>query len=330
MRPIAFICALLAALFVPAAPSLAADWEWPVSGEVVTQFRNVDDPYAAGQHRGVDIAAPVGTTVRAAAAGTVVFAGVVGSSGLVVSERTADGRYELSYLHLSAASVRRGDAVDGGDAVGLVGTSGSRSVDQPHLHFGVREAADRHAYVDPLTFLRVPPRNAPPQPRAVPVPARAPVAAAPAPVPAPLGAPAPVAAPGLGHVAPHPAALPHGRPLAAGPRAAVAPPAAHLVHPGLAREPRRGPLPHAPATRAAVHAPGHGPAAGRERTPGVPHVARAAAHAAHAHGIDRGWLAACAGLVLAAALLAAPGGTARRGRSARATFGALIRAASRA
>src|SRR4051812_50113826 len=90
-------------LLVPASPCLAAgDWDWPVRGHVLTEFRNGDAPYAAGQHRGVDIGAPVGTPVVSAAAGTVEFAGAVGSSGLVVSERTADGRYELSYLHLSS------------------------------------------------------------------------------------------------------------------------------------------------------------------------------------------------------------------------------------
>src|SRR5881628_632559 len=122
MRSLAAICALLTALLATAPPSFAAgDWTWPVHGEVITEFHNGDDPYAAGQHRGVDIASPVGTAVVAAAPGTVEFAGVVGSSGLVVSERSADGRYELSYLHLSSTAVRRGDSVGRGDRVGAVG-----------------------------------------------------------------------------------------------------------------------------------------------------------------------------------------------------------------
>src|SRR3954449_1039695 len=137
MRPLAFLSVLFLALLLPAAPGAgAADWTWPVRGPVLTEFRNGDDPYAAGQHRGVDIGAAVGTPVVAASGGTVVFAGVVGSSGLVVSERTSDGRYELSYLHLSGVSVRRGDTIGRGDRVGAVGTSGTRSVEQPHLHFG--------------------------------------------------------------------------------------------------------------------------------------------------------------------------------------------------
>ena len=65
---------VLAALFVPATPADAA-WVWPVKGDVITPYRNGTDPYAAGQHRGIDIAASVGTPVVAAAAGDVRFAG---------------------------------------------------------------------------------------------------------------------------------------------------------------------------------------------------------------------------------------------------------------
>src|SRR3954454_17745303 len=112
MRPIAFIAALLSALLMSSSQAAAAGgWTWPVRGQVVTQFRNGDNPYAAGQHRGVDLAAPVGTPVVAATAGTIVYAGVAGSSGINVAERTSDRRYELSCLHLSAASVQRGQAV---------------------------------------------------------------------------------------------------------------------------------------------------------------------------------------------------------------------------
>src|SRR3954462_1627090 len=129
MRPITLICALAATLLLLPSGALAAGgWTWPVRGPVLTPYRNGGDPYAAGQHRGIDIGAPVGSRVVAAAGGTVTFAGVVGSSGLTVSERTADGRFQLSYLHLSSIAVHRGDVLTGGAAVGAVGVSGRRSV----------------------------------------------------------------------------------------------------------------------------------------------------------------------------------------------------------
>src|SRR4051812_12215672 len=107
MRPIALAVAAAVLLGLLAAPPAAAspEWVWPVEGRVITPFRNGADPYAGGQHRGIDIAAPVGTTVVAAAAGSVTFAGVAGSSGLTVGIRTADGRLDTAYLHLAAIRV---------------------------------------------------------------------------------------------------------------------------------------------------------------------------------------------------------------------------------
>ena len=56
----------LAAFLLLATPAHAS-WSWPVRGDVITPYRNGDNPYAAGQHRGIDIAAAVGTPVVAAA-----------------------------------------------------------------------------------------------------------------------------------------------------------------------------------------------------------------------------------------------------------------------
>jgi murein DD-endopeptidase MepM/ murein hydrolase activator NlpD len=175
-----------AAFFVLITPANAA-WTWPVTGEVITPYRNGSDPYATGQHRGVDIAAPVGTVVRAAAGGDVRFAGTAGSSGVTISIRTADG-YDTSYLHLSALEVRGGAHVSAGDRIGAVGTTGTRSATAPHLHFGVRDAGTRHGYHDPLAFL--PP--APPAPPASPAPEPRPPAPVPRPEPSrPAATPAP-------------------------------------------------------------------------------------------------------------------------------------------
>ena len=205
MRYIAFLAAIVAALTLSPPAAAATDWAWPVRGDVVTPYKNGDDPYASGQHRGIDIAAPVATRVGAAVGGRVTFVGVAGSSGLTVGVRTGDGRYDVSYLHLSSAAVREGDEVGRGDAIGAVGSSGRRSVEQSHLHFGVRDAGSAHGYHDPLDFLPAPTPPArdtpPPAPSAAREPATAPPAAAPAAVaPAPAAAPSPDALPALGQV----------------------------------------------------------------------------------------------------------------------------------
>lgn len=317
---------LLAALVValnltaPAAHA-AGDWTWPVRGDVITGYRNGDDAYASGQHRGIDIAAHAGDAVVAAAGGTVTFAGVAGSSGLTVAVRTSDGRFDTSYLHLSSAAVAKGDAVGAGDRLGAVGTSGRRSADAPHLHFGVREAGSRHAYRDPLTLLLPPAGERPaPSPRQVPVPVVAPEPAAPATAPVaaavpalsvlpsltPVPARAPVAAvrraprPAVASMRPH--ALPSGDPARSGPAAPVRPP-----HPGS----RPAPHGHTPQRR---HAAGLG--SGPRSTVAAPRGESrpVAAPRGRPGGIDVGWLAACVGLVGAAAALgrSGKGGAGRR------------------
>lgn len=183
-----------------AAPAVADTWRWPVSGDVLTDFADAGGPYADGQHRGIDVGAAVGTPVTAAVGGHVRFAGLVGSSGLTVSIRTADGRFDASYLHLSTASVRSGQTVGAGERIGAVGSSGRGSTATPHLHFGIRDAGTRR-YRDPLDFLPPPP-GVRDLPRGAPIPVRGPLRVGPAPQPVrphrfPVTArqPAPAAAP---------------------------------------------------------------------------------------------------------------------------------------
>jgi Peptidase family M23 len=257
-RLLLVLTAFLSVAAALAAPAEAA-WLWPVRGEVITQYRNGSDPYAGGQHRGIDIAAAVGTPVVAAAGGEVRFAGTAGSSGLTVSVRTGDG-YDTSYLHLSSIAVRAGARVSGGERLGAVGTTGERSATAPHLHFGVREAGSRYAYVDPLSLL--PPAAAPPPrqaPHPAPAPAPAPPAPSPAPAPraAPAPGPAPRPAPGR---APRTAPAPDAAPRAA-PRTAPAPDAAPRA------APRTAPAPDAAPRLAPAPRPAPGPAPAPSRGP---------------------------------------------------------------
>jgi Peptidase family M23 len=346
--------ALAVAAFLALTRTASAEWAWPLRGQVITTYRNVDDPYAGGQHRGIDIAGQVGARVVAAAGGEIRFARMAGSSGLTVSVRTTDG-FDTSYLHLSSVSVHEGQLVSSGDALGAVGVTGSRSASEPHLHFGVREAGTRHSYRNPLDFL--PPPQAPPSPEAPhPAPGPAPVPAPLAPRPAPAGEPAPRRIPlggrtprrvptggrsprrvpaggrAPGHV---PAGEPVSRPVPAERRVPLARPAPGAA-PAPASEPasrpdpvpetpsrpvpradhavREFPGPHSPRdVRAGVRAargtselprlgprPAPAPVPSGSRAPG----ARSAVSAgSSAPGPDIGWILACVGLLLAAALL---------------------------
>src|SRR5688572_6431971 len=141
----------------------ALAWSWPVSGAVIRPFAFGSNPYAGGQHRGVDIAAVPGESVFAPAAGVVSFVGTLPTHGLTVTTRTADG-WSVTLLHLGSASVAAGQAVAEGAQLGTVGPSGVAELDVPYVHLGIRSTGDAQGYVDPLAFL--PPRvePAPPAP----------------------------------------------------------------------------------------------------------------------------------------------------------------------
>ena len=130
---------------------VAGAWTWPVEGPVLQPFVfDAATPYAAGEHRGVDIGADAGHAVLAPAAGTVTFAGSVPSSGKSLTITTADG-YAVTLTHLGSLAVKQGAAIAEGDAVGTVGPSGDPELSQPYVHLGVRVAADDQGYLDPLS-----------------------------------------------------------------------------------------------------------------------------------------------------------------------------------
>jgi murein DD-endopeptidase MepM/ murein hydrolase activator NlpD len=85
-------------------------------------------------HRGIDIAVPRGTEIRAMAPGIVRFAGVQTGYGNVVWIDHG-GEVLTVYAHLSTFQVTRGQVVGGRDVLGLSGASGNAA--GPHLHFEV-------------------------------------------------------------------------------------------------------------------------------------------------------------------------------------------------
>jgi peptidase M23-like protein len=155
--------ALVALVFLAWAPSAHA-WSWPVQGPVLQPFAYDEaHPYAAGQHRGIDIGArAAGEQVFAPAAGTVSFAGSVPSSGESVTIQTADG-YSVTLTHLGSIAVSKGASIAEGAAVGTIGPSGTPEVDGPYVHLGIRVTSDPNGYLDPLGFLPPPSASAPAQ-----------------------------------------------------------------------------------------------------------------------------------------------------------------------
>ncbi len=124
---------------------------WPVRGDVLTRF----GPTGVGRRSdGLDIKAPQGTTVKAAADGDVVYAGdQVPGFGNLVLVKHADG-WVTAYAHLDRLSVQMRQTVTQGQEIGQVGLSGG--VTEPQLHFEVRYApnpADKAKPVDPALVL---------------------------------------------------------------------------------------------------------------------------------------------------------------------------------
>jgi murein DD-endopeptidase MepM/ murein hydrolase activator NlpD len=117
----------------------------PVEGRISTEFgqvRYTNGKYTS-RHSALDISAPSGTPVKAAAAGRVVFA-----DELIVSGNTVIIDHGLwlftTYCHMSVIGVEPGDMVNAGDIIGEVGSTGYAT--GPHLHYA---ASIKSARVDP-------------------------------------------------------------------------------------------------------------------------------------------------------------------------------------
>src|SRR5262245_55960054 len=106
-------------------------FRWPVNGPVSSRFGR----RFGGWHSGVDIQAPQGQPIRAAAAGIVLFSGWQSSYGRVVEIAHAEG-FITVYAHNLRNSVKAGDRVQPGTVIGAVGRTGRAT--GTHLHFEVR------------------------------------------------------------------------------------------------------------------------------------------------------------------------------------------------
>lgn len=136
------------ALRVPTANGRLA-WVAPAAGPISSPYGSRDDPLHPGRpefHAGIDIAAPLGTPIYAAAAGVVQYAGPASGFGNEVILQHADG-VSTVYGHMSTILVTSGP-VAAGQPIAVVGSEGEST--GPHLHFEVH--VNDHT-VDPLAWL---------------------------------------------------------------------------------------------------------------------------------------------------------------------------------
>ena len=106
----------------------------PVNGVITSRFASIES-VRYGAHTGLDIGAASGTNIKATAGGTVKYASWMGSYGNLVIISHGNG-IETYYAHCSKLLVSKGQQVNSGDTIALVGSTGNST--GPHLHFEVR------------------------------------------------------------------------------------------------------------------------------------------------------------------------------------------------
>ncbi len=122
-----------------------SQFNWPVKGAIIATYGSGD---LGRRNDGVNIAAPAGTPVRAAAAGEVVYRGSeLDGFGNLLLVKHSEG-YVTAYAHNDAMLVKKGDRVRKGQVIAKVGDSGA--VTSPQLHFEIRQNLKS---IDPLALL---------------------------------------------------------------------------------------------------------------------------------------------------------------------------------
>lgn len=118
----------------------------PITGVITSRYGSRES-IRQFPHTGLDIAAPLGTPIKAAAGGTVKWSGDYGSYGNLVIVDCGNG-VEIYYGHCSKLLVKKGQTVKAGDIVGEVGSTGNSTGN--HLHFEIRV---NNARVNPQNYI---------------------------------------------------------------------------------------------------------------------------------------------------------------------------------
>ena len=135
----------------PAATSVSVPSRMPLDNTKLTSdygMRTHPVPGGRRNHKGVDLAAPVGTPIYATGDGVVIFAGRQGAYGNLIKIEHELG-VETNYAHLSKIGVKVGQRVSQGDPIGDIGSTGRST--GPHLHYEVRM---KGRAVDPMSFIK--------------------------------------------------------------------------------------------------------------------------------------------------------------------------------
>ncbi len=120
-----------------------------MAGYISSYFGERMDPFNGEEafHKGLDFASEAGTDVLAVAQGVVTWAGPRDGYGILVEINHGNG-YVTRYAHNSRVSVARGDTVERGQAIAVVGSTGRST--GPHVHFEVMRDGRQ---IDPMAFI---------------------------------------------------------------------------------------------------------------------------------------------------------------------------------
>ena len=121
----------------------APSFGWPVSGRITSPYGTRDGRL----HAGIDIGKPIGSAVKASAAGTVTRAGSAGDYGILVEINHGNG-WVTRYAHNSSVKVKVGQKVSKGQTIALSGNTGRST--GPHVHFEIRYNGSAK---NPMTYL---------------------------------------------------------------------------------------------------------------------------------------------------------------------------------